>query len=84
VGLRGFTYQVGEWLGDVGPGQWAFYEKGERMLPPEIAIKLCIKTGMSTDWLYRGLQGAVGQDTMARINAVPEAEKLPPARKRRP
>ncbi len=71
-----------EWLGDVSKGHWLFCESGQRWLQPDIAIKLCIKTGVSTDWLYRGLEGAVGSDTMAKINAVTEAEHLPPARKR--
>lgn len=71
-----------EWLGDVTAGQWAFYEKGERWLSPEVAIRLCDKTGTSMDYLYRGHEGSCQVDTLARINATPPVELLPPARKR--
>lgn len=71
-----------EWLGGVTPNQWAFYEKGERWLPPEVAIRVCVRTGVSADWLYRALEGSVQADTLAKLRAAPESDQLPPARKR--
>src|SRR3954468_875895 len=69
-----------EFLGDsVSKGQWAFYERGERWLPPDVAVLLCVKTGVTTDWLYRGLEWGVPSAIMGRINALSDAESLPPA-----
>jgi hypothetical protein len=73
---------------------WKNWEVGERLPSLQEALVLCAKTGISLDWIYRGLEhanplhvvqhrgleGAVGLDTMAKINAVPDADSLSPAR----
>jgi hypothetical protein len=64
-----------EWLGDVSKGQWLFYESGQRWLQPDVAIKLCIKTGVSTDWLYLGLEGHNPDAANKRLHRFREMER---------
>jgi transcriptional regulator with XRE-family HTH domain len=34
---------------------WTNYEQGHRLIEPEYAIVLCQNSGLTLDWIYRGL-----------------------------
>jgi DNA-binding XRE family transcriptional regulator len=38
----------------VAPNTWNQYEKGIREIPPETAVKLRHRYGITTDWIYDG------------------------------
>jgi hypothetical protein len=77
----------GEWIATmtggepISKGQWIFYEKGERWIHPLEAIRVCVATGVTTEWIYRAVPRGIDAEVLEKINATPPAEKLVPARK---
>jgi transcriptional regulator with XRE-family HTH domain len=39
---------------EITKSRWNNYERGVRMLDPDIAVALCDKYELTLDWLYRG------------------------------
>lgn len=54
------------------------YEIGDRMLPPEMAIRFCNRYGFTLEWLYRddvsSLPTKLAEKVAARQNRVAAAE----------
>lgn len=57
-----------EWCRRVGiePSTWNNYERGARRISLDAAIKVCEMTGITLDWIYRGVLSAVPFD-IARL-----------------
>lgn len=71
----GYTQeQMAILCGFAGRSAWNNYERGFRMIPPRAAIQLCLHTGVSTDWIYRGRLNDVSRDLAKKIQA--EQRKL--------
>jgi transcriptional regulator with XRE-family HTH domain len=45
-------------LTGIEPQAWNNYEKGIRRISLEQAIRVCQATGVTTDWIYRGLMSS--------------------------
>lgn len=45
-------------LTGIEPQAWNNYESGLRRISIDQAIKVCQATGVTTDWIYRGLMSA--------------------------
>lgn len=71
---------------DVDQSTFSLYEKGERLIPAHVAMRMCDAWGVTMDYLYAGKLGsAVRQDVAVRLAAAhPElVEEAPPALRRR-
>ena len=64
---------------------WSLYERGERLLSLQVALRACQAWGLTLDYLYRGhLDSRVAQDMAVRLAAAhPELVELPRAEARR-
>lgn len=52
-----FGMNQADWCRLVGiePQAWSNYEQGIRRISIDQAVKICQATGITTDWIYRGL-----------------------------
>lgn len=50
-------FSQAEWCRLVGiePQQWNNYERARNRIAIDQALKVCAATGITTDWIYRGL-----------------------------
>jgi transcriptional regulator with XRE-family HTH domain len=55
--------------------QWNNYEKGLRRISPDPALQLCRVTGVSMDWIYRGIPNQLPADLAAKIARLDERER---------
>lgn len=71
---------------EVDQSTFSLYEKGGRLVPPHVAMRMCAAWGLTLDYLYAGKLGsAVQQDVAVRLAAAhPElVEEAPPVSRRR-
>lgn len=68
--------QAQAWCQFVGIGatSWNAFERGNRRITIDEALKVCAKTGASLDWIYRGLVHTLPLHVVERLEAVPEKE----------
>jgi len=57
------------WCRTIGIDQqaWNNYERGLRRISLDQAIKICQATGISLDWIYRGLTGGMAFNLAAKL-----------------
>lgn len=60
--------------------QWNNYERGFRRISIDQATKVCIITGATLDWIYRGVTSALPLELALQIQARAAGETEPPAR----
>lgn len=53
-------FNQAQWCRLVGiePAAWNNYESGLRRISPDQALKVCQATGITFDWIYRGLMNS--------------------------
>lgn len=73
VRYLGFGFDRTTWLG---------YETGRRLIPVPEAIRLCARFQLSTDWIYRGMEGTLPPTVIEKLRAVP-VDELPEKRSKR-
>jgi hypothetical protein len=68
---------VREWADYIGVGDtaWHNWEAGSRLIPVAEAMKVAAKTGVSFDWLYRGLEGNNPDVVNKRLHRFREMER---------
>jgi DNA-binding XRE family transcriptional regulator len=61
----------------------SMYERGARMLPPDIAVRIWEVFQITTDWMYRGDPGTLNpaiwqmlRDTRSRLEAEEAAKQI--------
>jgi transcriptional regulator with XRE-family HTH domain len=66
-----------EWADYIGlkASAWHNYEHGLRQIPVLEAAKVSAKTGVSFDWLYRGLEGNNPDAVNKRLHRFREMER---------
>jgi transcriptional regulator with XRE-family HTH domain len=52
--------------------RWSNYETGDHLPPPEVALAICDRFDLTTDWIYRGVRSGLP----AVIKAAIEAQEL--------
>ncbi|HEX5516369.1 MAG TPA: helix-turn-helix transcriptional regulator [Pseudolabrys sp.] len=64
-----FGLNQADWSRLVGiePQAWSNYEQGIRRISIDQALKVCAATGVTTDWIYRGLMTS-GLPTEVQLN----------------
>jgi len=68
---------VREWAEYIGVGDtaWHNWEAGSRLIPTAQAAKVAAKTGVSFDWIYRGLEGNNPDAANRRLHRFRELER---------
>lgn len=61
-----------EWI-DVPESVWNPFEKANRRISLDVALKVCQKTGASLDWIFRGLEHTLPPHVFERLRNVPSA-----------
>lgn len=56
------------------------YETGKRRISLDEVMKIVQKTGVSLDWIYRGLEGTLPLHVAQRLAEVPEEDAIPDQR----
>lgn len=51
---------------------WYHLEKGRRAPTVPDALKVCAATGVSLDWIYRGMEDTLPLHVHKKIKAIPE------------
>lgn len=75
--------QFADWLG-IATTTWNGFEKGARRIPVEDAAKLAQKTGVTLDWIYRGMDAYLPSTIRAAIeDATTIVKNAPPDARRR-
>lgn len=70
-----------KYIGGVDRTTWLGYEAGNRLIPVPEAIRLCARFQLSTDWIYRGMEGTLPPAVIERLRTTP-IDQLPVRRKR--
>ncbi len=60
----GAQTRFAKWLG-IGRRRWANIENNHP-LSKDVAFRLAIKTGAPLDWIYRGIEGGLMPETLAK------------------
>lgn len=68
--------QFAEYLG-INEQAYNHFERGRRAPTWPDAIKICAKTGVSLDWIIRGLEDRLPVGLAKRIAEIPEPEIKP-------
>lgn len=64
----------------ISPQAWNNYERGRQRISVDEAVKLCIATGVTLDWIYRGDLRGVANELAGKIQ---DAAGRPTPTKRR-
>lgn len=77
--------QARAWCQFVGMAEpsWNAFERGNRRITIDEALKICAKTGASLDWIYRGLEGTLPLHVAQKLAAVPHEDLELTDRRRR-
>lgn len=59
--------EMGRMCGLKARSAWSNYEKGYRTISRRAAVRLCLATGVSTDFIYRGRLNDVARDLARKI-----------------
>ena len=62
-------------LVDIEPAAWANYESGLRRISIDQALKVCRATGVSLDWIYRGLMQGMPVDLATKLQGRSPARR---------
>lgn len=65
--------RIGE--ADGGPQKWNNWEHGRDRIPVPSAIKVCIASGATLDYIYRGLMGGLPSDLAQRLDSTDKSVK---------
>lgn len=60
----------------IEPQAWSNYEQGLRRISIDQALKVCAATGVTTDWIYRGLMNT-SLPTDIQLNLQRKPARLP-------
>jgi transcriptional regulator with XRE-family HTH domain len=52
-------------------GKWNNYERGRDRITPENAVRFCIVTGATMDYIYRGMMGGLPTDLLSKMKEPP-------------
>jgi hypothetical protein len=74
---------MAEMIGYSTPQSWANFEDG-RPFGPQLAIRLCQRTGVDMPWIYYGREDGLPLLLLKKIKAAEKGELQPPKRGRRP
>ncbi|WP_377830304.1 helix-turn-helix domain-containing protein [Bradyrhizobium lupini] len=55
----------------IGPQAWNNYERGINRISIDQAIKVCAATGVSLDWIYRGITAGLPYDIAVALQSRP-------------
>lgn len=69
---------------DIDHTAWNHFERGRRAPLPADAVKVCAKTGVSLDWIYRGMEHTLPLHIVQKLHEVPEPEMKPLKPRREP
>jgi transcriptional regulator with XRE-family HTH domain len=61
----------------ISPQQWRNYKMGANVIPPVYAVKLCLATGATTDFIYRNISGGISTDLAEKLAELERAERKP-------
>jgi transcriptional regulator with XRE-family HTH domain len=64
----------------ISEGNWNHFERARRKISIEDALKVCQKTGVSLDWIYRGIEHTLPRHVQDELAEVPEQTVTPPRR----
>ena len=61
-----------DWCRMVGitPQAWSNCEMGRNLISHEAALKICVATGVSLDWIYRGLRSGLPYELACKLVAA--------------
>lgn len=59
----------------ITPQQWGHYEKLRNDLPREIASALCSQTGVTLDWIYRGVEALLPPMVTGHLAKIRESNR---------
>jgi hypothetical protein len=60
-------------------GRWSRWERGERIIPPHVAIEVCDRFRVSMDYIYRGRLIGVHPDLAKALLARYPGRLIPPS-----
>lgn len=66
----GLENQVLAQMIGISPQQWRNYKVGDNVFPPAAAIQLCIVSGATTDFIYRGERGGLPGHLLEKLAKV--------------
>ena len=49
------------------PGKWNHYVRGRHRIAHELALEMCHRWGLTTDWIYRGMTTGLNPDLAMRL-----------------
>ena len=58
----------------IATNTWSNYEMGRNLISREEAVKVCEATGVSLDWIYRGVQALLPMVVADKIRDIEEQE----------
>lgn len=70
---KGFKYQKAfADLLDANPGQYNHWERGRQVIPVEYAVKVCILTGATLDYIYLGKTSGLPIGLASKLKILPD------------
>ena len=74
---QAFGLSQAKWCQLVGitPSAWNNYEYGTNRISIDQALKICRATGISLDWIYRGLRAGLPYELACKLLAAEEVKK---------
>lgn len=63
--IRGFAKEIG-----IEEDRYTTWEKGKALIPPQIALDLVARFGVTTDWLYSGDVSGLPQRLLSELKAA--------------
>lgn len=64
----------------ISPQQWRNYKMDANVIPPVYAVKMCLVTGATTDFIYRNISRGISTDLAEKLAALTLAEQRPAKR----
>lgn len=62
----------------VSPQQWRNYKMGDNVIPPVYAVKLCLVTGATMDFIYRNISRGISTDLAEKLADLADGERKAP------
>lgn len=56
---------------DAKPGQYNHWERGRQIIPVEYAVKVCIHTGATLDYIYLGKTSGLSMGLATELKILP-------------
>lgn len=70
-------------LVSINPQAWNNYETADRRISLESALQVCVATGATLDWIYRGIAAGLPVSLLSSINEAEQALEAEAVRGRR-